>query len=226
MTKAVIMGGYRHTVESPRKHCPPAELWLQSTSARAWNWGIHDWSRWFDLHTVGPQSFYPGIRNQRPDVLDWYMRQGSERPIYLTERHPDIIGSVAYPIDAIETALDAKGRFGCQLDYMAALALHEQFDVWILYGIGQPYAKDREGKHAHHYFTHHGQFPFYWLRRAIKAGVTLVFDTPESNLITMDMIRDEEKYPTPPLREGRYGYDMHEGIDQLRREATAEYQFA
>ncbi len=225
MHKAVIMGGYRHTVESPRKHCPQAELWLQSTSARAWNWILYDWSRWFDVHTVGPQSFYPGIRNQRPDVLDWYYRQGSERPIYLTEKHPDIIGSVAYPVDDIETRLDAKGRFGCQLDYMAALAFDEGFDTWILYGIGQPYARDRESKQASHYLKHHGMFPFYWLRRAYKQGVTIVLDVPESNVITLDMITDEERYPTPDLLPQRYGFDMGVERSQLGRDAKAEYAF-
>lgn len=222
MTKAVIFGGFRHTVESPRKHCPPAELWLQSTSARAWNWVIYDWSRWFDIHTVGPQSFYPGIRNQRPDVLHWYYQQGSERPIYMTEKHPDIIGSVAFPVDELEAKFDAKGRFGCQLDYMAALALHEGFDVWILYGIGQPYVEDREGELAQHYLKHHGMFPFWWLRKAREAGVTLVFDTPESNLVTYEMVTNTDKYPTPEPLEKRYGFEMGLSWDRIKADATAE----
>lgn len=200
------MGGFRHTVESPRFHYADAELWLQSTSARAWDWVIYDWSRWFDIHSVGPQSFYPGIRAMRPDVLAWYHKQGSERPIYMTERSPQIIGSRAYPIDRI-TERFGTGHFMCQLDYMGALALDEGFDRWILYGIGQPYTMDRDGAPARHWFKHHATF-LYWLRLAKARGVEILLDTPASNMFTHDMIADEERYPTPAPCPLRYGYDM------------------
>jgi len=203
------MGGYRFTVESPRWHAGNAELWLQSTSARAWEWNIYDWSRWFDVHNVEPQAFYPGIRAMRPDVLHWYHKQGSERPIYMTERYPNIIGSQAYPIERM-TEKYGLGHFGCQLDYMGAMALDEGFDCWILYGMGQPYAADRTSEKAKNWFKHHGTF-LYWLRLALKSGVEIRLFTPEANMLTPEMIRDEEQYPTPtcPLR---YGYDM--GIEQ------------
>ena len=217
MSKAVIMGGFRHTVESPRMHYPDAELWLQSTSARAWDFNIHDWSRWFDVHAIRPDSYYPGIRIMRPDVLHWYHKQGSERPIYFTEQYAEILASRAYPIKKI-TAAFGLGHFGCQLDYMGALALLEGFDRWILYGIGQPYVIDRDGDQARHYFKHHGHF-LYWLRLATARGVEIVFDTPASNLVTAEMIADEERYPTPELCPLRYGYDM--GIEQVM-EAQAE----
>lgn len=204
--KAVIICGYRHTVESPRFHHPYAELWLQSTSARAWDWILYDWSRWFDIHTIEPQSFYPGIQAMRPDVLRWYHLQGTERPIYFTKKYKHILASRAYPIDEI-TAEFGGGYFGCQLDYMAALALKEGFDRWILYGIGQPYCKDRDGARAQHWMKHHGTF-LYWLRLAMKRGVEIIYDTPDSNLVTPEMIADEERYPTPAPNPRRYGYDM------------------
>lgn len=204
--KSVIMGGYRHTVESPRYHFADAELWLQSTSARAWEWSIYDWSRWFDVHTIEPQSFYPGIKIMRPDVLAWYHKQGSERPIYMTRQYREIIGSRAYPIDRITETFGA-GYFGCQLDYMGALALDEGFDRWILYGVGQPYAADRTSERAQHWFKHHGTF-LYWLRLAKSRGVEIVMDTPASNMLTLEMIADEDQYPTPPASPLRYGYDM------------------
>ncbi len=202
----MIIGGYRHTVESPRYHFPDAELWLQSTSARAWDWILYDWSRWFDIHTVEPQSFYPGIKAMRPDVLAWYHKQGSERPIYMTTHYPQILASRAYPIERI-TETFGTGYFGCQLDYMAALALEEGFDRWILYGIGQPYCHDRTSDAAEKWWHFHGTF-LYWLRLANKRGVEILFDTPASNLITPDMILDEAHYPTPPPNPRRYGYDM------------------
>ncbi len=207
--KSVIIGGFRHTVESPRYHYPEAELWLQSTSARAWDWVLYDWSRWFDIHDVEPTSYYPGIRLQRPDVLAWYHKQGNERPIYLLSRVQEIIGSQAYPIDIImeEFGLEGAQHFGCQYDYMGALALHEKFERWILYGAGQPYTEDREGPGAAHWFKHHKSF-LYWLRLAKSRGVDIVFDTPESNMFTDEMIDDTEKWPTPEPLKARYGYDM------------------
>lgn len=206
MAKSVIIGGYRHTVESPRYHFPDAELWLQSTSARAWDWILYDWSRWFDIHTIEPQSYYPGIKAMRPDVLSWYYKQGRERPIYMTKQYPEILASRAYPIEAI-TAEFGAGHFGCQLDYMGALALHEGFDQWILYGVGQPYCRDRTSDAAQKWWSFHGTF-LYWLRLANQRGVEILFDTPASNLITPEMILDTAQYPTPPPRAQRYGYDM------------------
>jgi hypothetical protein len=217
--KSVILGGFRHTVESPRYHYPHAELWLQSTSARAWDWILYDWSRWFDIHEIGPNSFYPGIRAMRPDVLAWYYKQGSERPIYFTKPYRDILASRAYPIEKITEKFGA-GYFGCQLDYMGALALDEEFGRWILYGVGQPYVADRTGARAQHWFKHHGTF-LYWLRLATARGVEIVLDTPASNMFTLEMIADEEQYPTPPPLPYRYGYDM--GIERERiREAQSE----
>ena len=204
--KSVIIGGFRHTVESPRYHYPHAELWLQSTSARAWEWMIYDWSRWFDIHAIDPQPFYPGIRVMRPDVLHWYYKQGSERPIYFTQKYRDIIGSQAYPIDRITQKYGAS-YFGCQLDYMAAMALDEGFGRWILYGVGQPYAADKTSDRARHWFKHHGTF-LYWLRLAKTCGVEIVLDTPASNMLSLEMIADTEQYPTPAPLATRYGYDM------------------
>jgi hypothetical protein len=226
--KSVIIGGFRHTVESPRFHYPEAELWLQSTSARAWQWNLYDWSRWFDIHDVEPQSFYPGIRMQRPDVLAWYHLQGSERPIYMIKKVPSILASRTYPIDILAKMFpEGQQYLGCQLDFMGMLALGEKFERWILYGIGQPYVEDREGEKAKAWFSHHGTF-LYWLRQAKATGVDIVFDTPESNLITDEMIANEEKWPTPAPLKARYGYDMDVDSEywlRLNDDANAEHPF-
>jgi hypothetical protein len=182
---------------------------------------IYDWSRWFDVHTVEPQSFYPGIRIMRPDVLAWYHKQGSERPIYMTQAYPEIIGSRAYPIDKM-TAEFGAGHFKCQLDYMGALALSEGFDRWILYGIGQPYASDRTGERAMHWYKHHSSF-LYWLRLAKSRGVEIIFDRPDTNMLTAEMIADEERYPTPPPIPLRYGYDM--SVEKASTVRLEEYPF-
>ena len=221
MATSVILGGFRHTVESPRFHYPHAELWLQSTSARAWQWTLYDWSRWFDIHDIEPQSFYPGIRAMRPDVLDWYHKQGSERPIYFTQHYPQILASRAYPIEAITEQFGA-GYFGCQLDYMGALALADGFEQWVLYGVGQPYVADRTSEKARHWFKHHGTF-LYWLRLARSVGIEIILDTPESNMFSLEMIADEDQYPTPPPLASRYGYDMGVTREAIAESKTAEY---
>lgn len=215
---SVIFTGYRHTVESPRLHFRDAELWGQSTAIRNWDWALHDWSRWFDIHTVGPQAHYPGIFIQRPDVFAWYCRQGNERPIYMCETHPEIMGSVAYPRAQMEAEFGA-GHFGCQLDYMAALALHEGFDRWILYGVGQLYVNDPHSSKAAKWRRFHSSF-LWWLREARRRGVEIVFDGPNMftpELFGNDPVRDE------PMT-GAYGYDMHsdfEHYNTVQREGVA-----
>lgn len=199
--------GYRHTVESPRKHFPDAELWGQSTAIRNWDWSLYDWSRWFDIHTVEPQVHYPGIKLQRPDVFAWYAKQGTERPIYLCQPHPDITGSVAYPKAQMEAEF-GRGRFGCQLDYMAALALHEGFPRWILYGCGQPYVSDPTSSKAGKWLRAHYSF-LWWMRLARARGVEVVFDGP--CMFTPELYGD-----APPREEpmsGAYGYDMQSDFE-------------
>jgi hypothetical protein len=137
----------------------------------------------------------------------------------MIETYPTIIASQAYPIEAI-TAQFGAGYFGCQLDYMAALALSEGFDRWILYGIGQPYCRDRTSEAAQKWWSHHGTF-LYWLREANRRGVELIFDTRESNLITPEMIFDVEGHPTPQPLPYRYGYDMGVERDLIAQMAEA-----
>jgi hypothetical protein len=226
--KSVIIGGFRHTVESPRYHHPEAELWLQSTSARAWEWVLYDWSRWFDVHTIGPQAFYPGIRVQRPDVLAWYHKQGSERPIYLTEREPTIIGSVHVSDRAHDREVRSRAvRMPARLHGRDARARRRASNGGFCMASVSPTHDDREGVKARHWLKHHGTF-LYWLRLAKSRGVDIVFDTPESNILTDEMIADEDTWPTPNPQPLRYGYDMSvdsENWLRFREDATAEHPF-
>lgn len=203
----MIFGGYRHTVETPRSHYPDAEYWGQSTSIRNWDWQLFDWSRWFDIHTVGHQTYYPGIQLQRPDVLAWYYKQGPERPIYMVDREPAIPASVPYPIAEIEAEF-GKGRFGCQLDYMAALAMRERFERVILYGVGQPYVTEPNSEKARKWFKFHGTF-LYWLGRMEDRGIEIVYDGP--NMFA-------------PMG-GRYGYDMSATLEQYKFAETDGHPF-
>jgi hypothetical protein len=189
-TKSVILMGYRHTVESPRLHYPDAELWGQSNAARAWDFSLYDWSRWFDVHTERPQAGYAGIRLLRPDILGWYEKQGPERPIYFAETIPSVRAGVLYPLEQMKAQFGT-GRFGCQLDYMMALAMAEGFTRIIFYGVGQPYVIDPVAKDARKWWSRHASL-LYWMGRAEARGIELVYDGPCINR---------------PF-DGDYGYDM------------------
>jgi hypothetical protein len=106
---------------------------------------------------------------------------------------------------------------------MAALALSEGFDRWILYGIGQPYVTDRTGPQAAKWYHYHSTF-LHWLRLANARGVEILFDTPASNLITPAMVLDRDQYPTPAPNPLRYGYDM--GIERTAAAQVDGYAYA
>lgn len=177
--KSVILLGYRHTLESPRTRFPEAELWGQSNAIPNWDYALYDWSRWFDVHTEYPQGEYAGIKMLRPHILDWYQKQGPERPIYFAGHIPSVRASTAYPIEQMEAEF-GKGRFGCQLDYMMALALSEKFERIIFYGCGQPHVAEPDGDQAKHWLKHHHTV-YYWMGRAEDRGVELVYDGPCMN---------------------------------------------
>jgi hypothetical protein len=212
VSKAVIFCGYRHTIESPRCHYPDAELWMQSTSIRNWDWSIYNWSRWFDIHTVGPQAHYPGIQMQRPDVFAWYTRQGNERPILLgARRTPRLWAASRIPERRWKPNFGA-GRFGCQLDYMAALALSEGFDRWILYGMGQPYVSD-PGLIQGAQVAQGALFVSLVDAPGAAAGVEIVFDGP--NMFTPELYGNEPPREQPMT--GAYGYDMRSDFEHYTR---------
>lgn len=177
--KSVILMGFRHTIESPRLHHPYAELWGQSNAARAWDFSLYDWSRWFDVHKEGPDAEYAGIKLLRPDILFWYQKQGPERPIYFAEPVPSVRACRVFPVAELEAEFGT-GRFGCQLDYMMALALHEKFERIIFYGTGQPYCANPETKEARKWWSKHATV-LHWMGRAEERGVELVYDGPCMN---------------------------------------------
>ncbi len=182
--------GYRHTLESPRLHYPEAELWGQSNAAPSWDFALYDWSRWFDIHTIRPQGTYAGIQLLRPHILEWYGKQGPERPIYFAENVPGVRAARLYPLAEIE-AKYGTGFWGCQVDYMMALALYEGFERIIFYGVGEPYVKDPTSDQAKHWLFHHHTM-FYWMGQAVARGVELVYDGPCINA----------------PKTSRYGYEM------------------
>lgn len=176
--KSVILLGFRHTIESPRVLFPDAELWGQSNAARAWDFALYDWSRWFDLHTEGPQAGYAGIRLLRPDILAWYQKQGPERPIYFAEPIAGVRASKRFPREEIHAAFPkSRGRFGCQLDFMIALAIHEGFERIIFYGTGEPYVKDPDSPESRKWYQRHGT-ALYWISKAEDRGIDIVYSGP------------------------------------------------
>ena len=84
-----------------------------------------------------------------------------------------------------------KGRFGCQLDFMFALALHEKFTRIILYGNGQPYVNDQNSPAARKWYQRHAS-ALWWMGKAEERGIEIVYDGP-------CLYRPFD---------GNYGYDM------------------
>lgn len=78
-----------------------------------------DWSRWFDLH---PPDY---IQTRRPLAWEWYKQQ--DKPIYMFDKHQDILASIQYPKDLISNHFRTK-RFGSSFDWMCALAIFEKFE--------------------------------------------------------------------------------------------------
>jgi hypothetical protein len=210
--KAVIFCGYRHTIESPRCHYPDAELWMQSTSIRNWDWSIYNWSRWFDIHTVGPQAHYPGIQIQRPDVFAWYTRQGNERPIYLVETHPEIMGSVAYPKATMEAAFGARAvRVSARL-HGRARAVMKASTAGFSTAWGNPTSAIRTHRRRAKWLNAHYSF-LWWMRLARQRGVEIVFDGP--NMFTPELYGNEPPREQP--MSGAYGYDMQSDFEHYTR---------
>ncbi len=207
MKKSVILLGFRHTIESPRWIFPEAELWGQSNAARSWDFALYDWSRWFDLHTEGPQAGYAGIRMLRPDILAWYQKQGPERPIYFTESIAGVAAGTRFPREDVQAAFpEAKGRYGCQLSFMVALAIYEGFERIIFYGNGEPYVKDPNTQIARKWHSKHSSV-LYWIALAQSKGIEIVYSGP---------------CMFAPAG-GDYGYDMGPGdmdsvADQLKEQ--------
>jgi hypothetical protein len=166
---------------------------MQSNAIRSWDFSLHDWSRWFDVHTVEFQPGYAGIRMLRPDILEWYGRQGRERPIYFAGPVPPaIIGGVPYPLEEMKRQFPRSvGRYGCQYDYMLALAISEGYERIIFYGCGQPYVADPTSPAARKWWSRHGSL-LWWMGMAEARGIELVYDGPCMNR---------------PF-DGDYGYDM------------------
>jgi len=210
MKKSVILMGFRHTIESPRFLFPEAELWGQSNAARAWDFAIYDWSRWFDLHDEGAQAGYAGIRLLRPDILAWYQKQGPERPIYFTKPIASVRASTRFPREEIQAMFpEAKGRYGCQLSFMVAFAIYEGFQRLIFYGTGEPYVKNPESAEARKWQQRHDSV-LYWIAKAEDRGIEIVHSGP---------------CMFQPVG-GDYGYDMGPGgaagleaaFDQLKEQ--------
>lgn len=111
---------------------PSAERWGTNNVIFArFGDSFTDWSRWFDLHPTAH------IQAKRPQAYDWYTRQDARRPIYRWERDSAIVGSAAYPKDAVLRFFSEHGHderdFWGSLSWMFALAILEGFEAIDLF---------------------------------------------------------------------------------------------
>lgn len=148
--KTVIIAGRKIQQASPRQGREHAELWTSNNNPVDYWDGSLDWTRHFDLHPVDPCPHYrEGIKGYRPETWEWYRTACSRadaphndihpRVIYLLEPHPEVPGSVGYPLDAIRNywaGTSIPRRLTTTVDMQFALALMEGFDHIILHGVG------------------------------------------------------------------------------------------
>lgn len=167
--KTVIIHGKRVSELSPKLRWPHAELWgVTRCNVVYWRESLTDWDRWFDIHPVDSTEFHRGILAKRPEALAWYARQSVGRPIYLTEPHPGIPASVAFPRQWVQDTLHTS-RFTVSVDWMIGLALCEGFERIVLNGVGTRMEPDFQ-------YSHKGIL--YWIGFAEGRGVDVVIEGP------------------------------------------------
>jgi hypothetical protein len=93
------------------------------------------------------------------------------------------------------------------MDYMVALALHEEFDRIIFYGAGWPYVGDPTSKAAEKWFRLH-KTVLWWIRLARSRGVEVLLDGP--SMLHPDIAR-QRSIPRKTSLPGAYGYEMGPG---------------
>jgi hypothetical protein len=174
--RTVIIHGKRVSEKSPRLRWPGAELWgVTRCNVMYWRETLPDWTRWFDLHPEYPAAHHGGIRGKRPEAWDWYTRQRGGKPIYLTETHPDIPDSVAFPREAVQryfaahVGADLCTQFTVSVDWLIAFAIMEGFERIVLNGIGTRFEPDFQYEH---------QGIWHWIGFARGAGLELVIEGP------------------------------------------------
>jgi hypothetical protein len=167
--KTVIIHGKRVSERSPKLRWPHAELWgVTRCNVVYWRESLKDWDRWFDIHPVEATDYHRGILAKRPEAWAWYRRQPVGRPIYLTEAHPDVPASVAFPRQMVQDTLKTS-RFTVSVDWLIGLAVCEGFQRIVLNGIGTRMEADFQ-------YAHQGIL--YWLGYAEGRGIDLVIEGP------------------------------------------------
>lgn len=96
------------------------------------------------------------------------MRQPVGRPIYLTNSHPDVPASVAFPRERVQETLRTS-RFTVSVDWLIGFAICEGFERIVLNGIGTRFEPDYQ-------YAHQGIL--YWLGYAQGRGLDLVIEGP------------------------------------------------
>lgn len=116
-------------------------------------------SRWFEIHS----------REENDKHIIRYTNQSQIEalksltiPVYMQEHYRDIPASIPYPLE--EMANQYRDLFRSTVDYMMALAIHENYDEIHMYGINM----STDGEYA-------SQRPslYYWLGQAEGRGIKI-----------------------------------------------------
>ncbi len=107
------------------------------------------WTRWFDLHSNDH------IASRKLKAHPWLCQQ--RKPIYRWFIDPEMPASVIYP----QEARQGSRLFCSTLDWMLALAIHEQFTHIDMYG----------WRMSHPGYQHQITSAEWWIRKAMSVGI-------------------------------------------------------
>ena len=130
---------------------------------------LKEWTRYFNLHSRKWMDF------KYPQGVEWYIKQGPDRPIYFQKHQPDIPGSKVFPREEIQqffaTPKGPNRYFSCTVTWQIAFAIYEGFERIELWG----FALSDSKPNASDCYTHERPCFFYWVKQARDRGIEVVY---------------------------------------------------
>lgn len=148
----VICGTAMNTRSEIMASPKEAELWGLNTSY-AW---MPRWDRWFEMHDA-PRRESLGAEHLA------FLRD-AKCPVFMQQVEPGVTHCVAYPFEAVTRGGKLRSRFESTIDYMMALAIHEQVAEIRVLGVNM--SQDTEYRHQRPSLE-------YWIGVAEASGISV-----------------------------------------------------
>jgi hypothetical protein len=179
--KKIAIVGFAASYREAPFDDPTVEIWGMN---ELWKY-LPRWDRWFELH---PREVFAkeGDRDQAAHEA-WLQAQPADKPIYMIQRHPDIPGSVPYPLAEMSARFfpgQDRPYFTSSIAFMLALAIAEGA-TWIgVYGIDL--ASDTE-------YANQRAAAEYFIGIARGLGITVVIAAGSALLKTAEIYGFEQR---------------------------------